>query len=81
MLTPLYLVLAAVIYGFLADRTDRALEREMRARRSDTGDLRLVEDFDARPDLGPRYGRLLGRHGEPHEPSRSRSLQSGQPND
>jgi hypothetical protein len=56
-----YLVLAVVIYVFLADHTDRAIEREMKKRRPEERDLRLVEDFDARPDLGPRYGRVL-RH-------------------
>ena len=40
----LYLPLAAVIYGFLAERTDRAVEREMRKRRGDGPDLHLVED-------------------------------------
>lgn len=45
-----YLILAVVIYGVLADRTDRAVEREMR-KRQPPGDLRLVEDFDVRPDL------------------------------
>jgi hypothetical protein len=58
----IYLILAAVIYGLLADQTDRAIEREMRKRRPDTSNLDLVEDFDARPDLRPRYGRVLRRH-------------------
>jgi hypothetical protein len=40
----LYLPLAAVLYGILADRTDRAVEREMRKRRGDGPDLRLVDD-------------------------------------
>ena len=62
MLTLLYIVLAVVLYGILADRTDRATERDMQQRRPDEPDARLVEDFDARPDLGPRYGRLFGRH-------------------
>jgi hypothetical protein len=53
------LVLAAVLYGFLADRTDRAVEREIRKRQPDRHSLHLVEDFDARPDLRPRYGRRL----------------------
>ena len=69
-----YLILAAVVYGILADRTDRALEREMRARRPDGSDLRLVEDFDARPDLGRQYGRLVGRHATAAGRSRARSL-------
>jgi len=47
-----YLILGAVLYGFLADHTDRAIEREMRKRRSDR-ELRLVEEFDARPTLRP----------------------------
>ncbi len=54
-----YVVLAAVIYLLLADRTDRAIEREMMKRRPGDSRLGLVEDFDVRPDLGPRYGRLL----------------------
>ena len=57
----IYVVLAAVIYAILADRTDKAIEREMEERRSEGNGLDLVEDFDARPDLGPRFGRLLGR--------------------
>jgi hypothetical protein len=57
-----YLVLAAVIYIVLADRTDAAADRELEKRRSEAGSLGLVEDFDVRPDLGPRYGRLLRRH-------------------
>ena len=57
-----YVVLAAVIYLLLADRTDRAIEREMMKRRPGDSRLGLVEDFDVRPDLGPRYGRLLHRH-------------------
>ena len=40
----LYLPLAVVLYGILAERTDRAVEREMRKRRGDGPDLRLVED-------------------------------------
>jgi hypothetical protein len=47
----IYLVLAVVIYSVLADRTDRAIEREMQSRRADAKPLRLVEDFDARPDI------------------------------
>jgi hypothetical protein len=61
MVMLLYLVLAVLLYGILADRTDRAVEHEMDERRLDEREARLVEDFDARPDLGPRYGRLLGR--------------------
>ena len=57
-----YLVLAVFIYWLLADRTDRAIERELMKRRPDDSRLGLVEDFDVRPDLGPRYGRLLGHH-------------------
>ena len=41
-----YIALAVVLYGLLADRTDRAIEREMRNRRTGTPDLRLVEDLD-----------------------------------
>lgn len=59
MLMLVYLILAAVIYGVLADRTDRAIEREMRKRQPDNGDLRLVEEFSVRPDLGPGHGRTL----------------------
>lgn len=57
-----YLVLAVFIYWLLADRTDRAIERELMKRRPDDNRLGLVEDFDVRPDLGPRHGRLLGHH-------------------
>jgi hypothetical protein len=60
MLMPLYIVLAVVLYGILADRTDRATERDMRQRRPGESDPRLVEDFDVRPDLGPRHGRRVG---------------------
>jgi len=66
-----YLVLAALIYALLADRTDRAVERQMDERRPDEHDPRLVEDFDIRPDLGPRYGRLLGRRRPPHPHTRT----------
>ena len=65
-----YIVLAVVLYGLLADRTDRALEREMRKRRAESRDLDLVEDFDARPDLSPRFGLRLRRHAR----SRTQSL-------
>ena len=41
METLLYVALAIVIYAVLADQTDRAVEREMRKRKSDP-DLRLV---------------------------------------
>ena len=57
-----YFALALIIYAVLADRTDRAIEREMTKRRPSDGRLGLVEDFDVRPDLGPRYGRLFRRH-------------------
>ena len=40
----IYLILAAVIYGILAERLDRAAEREIRRRRSNRPDLRLVEE-------------------------------------
>ena len=59
MHTFIYLVLAAIIYLLLADRTDRAADRELKNRQPDASNLGLVEDFDVRPDLGPRYGRLL----------------------
>ena len=39
----LYLALAAVLYGLLAERTDRAVEREMQRRRKQGPDLRLVD--------------------------------------
>ena len=52
METLFYLILGAVLYGIVADRTDRAVEREMDARRRrSTAGLHLVEEFDARPDL------------------------------
>ena len=55
-----YVILAVIIYALLADRTDRAIEREMKKRRHDSK-LELVEDFDVRPHLGPQFGRLLTR--------------------
>ena len=58
-----YLILGAVLYGFVADRADRAVEREMHARRRrSAADLRLVEDFDVRPDLPRGRGWILRRH-------------------
>ena len=57
-----YVILAAVIYAVLADRTDKAVDREMKKRRGEASSLTLVEDFDVRPHLGPRLGRMLGRH-------------------
>ena len=58
----LYVLLAAVIYAVLAERTDEAVDREMKKRRADASNLALVEDFDVRPQLGPRFGRMLIRH-------------------
>ena len=49
-----YLLLAVVLYGLMADRTDQAFEREMRKRRVHSDDLYLVEDPDAGLDLHPR---------------------------
>ena len=49
----LYLALGAVLYGILADRTDRAVDREMRKRRKPSDGPHLVEDFDAGPALRP----------------------------
>ena len=43
-----YIVLAAVLYGLVADRIDRAIERETRKRRKDPPDLRLVGDTKPR---------------------------------
>jgi hypothetical protein len=57
-----YIVLAAIIYAVLADRTDKAVDREMKKRRAEASSLTLVEDFDVRPQLGPPLGRVLGRH-------------------
>lgn len=57
-----YVVLAAIIYAVLADRTDKAVDREMKKRRAEASTLGLVEDFDVRPQLGPRFGRMLIRH-------------------
>ena len=57
-----YVVLAAIIYAVLADRTDKAVDREMKKRRVEASTLALVEDFDVRPQLGPRFGRMLIRH-------------------
>jgi hypothetical protein len=74
MLMPVYLILAAVIYGVLADRTDRAIEREMRKRQPHSSDLRLVEEFSVRPDLGLRHGRPVGQasHRRSRTPSADR---------
>jgi hypothetical protein len=58
----IYIALAVIIYTVLADRTDRAIERELTKRRASDSRLGLVEDFDVRPDLGQRHGRLLGHH-------------------
>ena len=49
-----YLVLGAMLYGLLADRTDRAIEREMTRRRAQPGDLHLEEEDTADLDLRPR---------------------------
>ena len=49
-----YLVLAVLIYWLLADRTDRATERELMRRRPDDRRLGLVEDFDERSGF-PRF--------------------------
>ena len=57
MHTLIYLLLAAIIYGVLADRTDRAVDREMKKRRRGGTGLALVDEFSARPDFAPRYGR------------------------
>lgn len=57
-----YVVLAAIIYAVLADRTDKAVDREMKKRRAEATKLALVEDFDVRPQLRPRFGRMLIRH-------------------
>ena len=72
MVMLLYGVLAVLLDIMLADRTDRAVERQLNERRPDEHDPRLVEDFDARPDLGPRYGRLLGRRSRPRPRTRTR---------
>ncbi len=56
-----YVLLAAVIYAVLSDRTDEAVDREMKKRRAEGRTLGLVEDFDVRPHLRPRFGRMLTR--------------------
>ena len=61
----IYVILAAITYAVLAERTDQALDREMKKRRPEANNLELMEDFDVRPQLGPRFGRLLGR--QPHD--------------
>jgi hypothetical protein len=38
-----YIALAALLYGVIAERADREVEREMRNRRKQPPDLRLVE--------------------------------------
>ena len=51
METLAYLILAALVYGFIADRSARVVEREMRARRAySASHLRLVDDVEVRPD-------------------------------
>jgi len=72
MVMLLYVVLAALLYIVIADRIDRAADRQIDERRPDEHDPRLLEDFDARPDLGPRYGRLLGRRRRPQSRTRTR---------
>lgn len=59
--TFVYILLAAVLYGLLADRTDRAVEREMRKRREETGGLHLVEGEDAEPERRPGLHALVRR--------------------
>ena len=51
MVMLLYVVLAVLLYIMLADRTDQAVERQLNERRPDEHDPRLVEDFDARPEV------------------------------
>ena len=65
-----YLILAALIYALLADRTDRALDREMKKRRPEASNLELVEDFDVRPDLGSRFGRRVAGQTRPRPSGR-----------
>jgi hypothetical protein len=59
METLLYILLAAVLYGIVAERSDRAVERTMRARQAPAGP-QLVEEFDVRPDQ-PWYRRAFRR--------------------
>jgi hypothetical protein len=47
-----YIALAAVLYGLLAERIDRAADRETRNRRKDPPDLRLTT---ATGSLQPRW--------------------------
>jgi hypothetical protein len=56
-----YILLAAVLYGLLAESTDRAVEREMRKRREATGGLHLVEGEDAEAERRPRLHALVRR--------------------
>ena len=71
-----YVILAVVIYLLLADRTDRAIDREIVKRRPGESRLGLVEDFDVRPDLGPRYGRLLRHRVVQAPPDSSQSVRN-----
>ena len=66
METPLYLLLAVVLYGLLADRTDRAIEREMRKRRSERSplDLRVAKRVWPRPLPASAQATDRQRHGE-----------------
>jgi hypothetical protein len=59
METLFYIVLAAVLYGIVAERSDRAVEREMRSRQKSVGP-QIVEDFDVRP-VRPWYRRVFAR--------------------
>jgi len=70
----LYLALIVVVWIVLSEQLERDMRKRMEATRSD---LRLVEDFHARPVLRPRSHRLLhhnarvrGRVRGPGEPQR-----------
>jgi hypothetical protein len=85
METLLYIVLAAVLYGIVAERSDRAVEREMRSRQKPAGP-QLLEDFDVRP-VHPWYRRAFHQRrtgafhggadaGRPHTSESGRPTQS-----
>jgi hypothetical protein len=46
-----YLILAAIAYWVLAERTDRSVDRVMRSRRDRPTEIGLVEDVDRAPKI------------------------------
>jgi len=48
-----YVVLAVVIYAVLADRTERAIDREMKKRRAEAADMDMPERSPAASHAKP----------------------------